>query len=89
MRVFIYGAGKVGRALAWALRRAGDEVVLRPARKGIPRGKIDASVLIFALRDRDLGPAATAFADAGVVPKPAVCVPTASIGWAPLSVSST
>lgn len=53
-RVFIFGAGKVGSALARALRRAKWLVTLRPARKGLPRNPINADIVVLALRDRDL-----------------------------------
>jgi predicted short-subunit dehydrogenase-like oxidoreductase (DUF2520 family) len=72
MKILILGAGKVGTALAHALRRAGERVTLRPARKGVPRAPIDASVIILAVRDRELGKLAEELAR--VVPKNAVCV---------------
>lgn len=72
MKVFILGAGKVGRALARGLRRAGLEVELRPARKGVPVRPIDARVVILAIRDRQLGPVAADLAGSNVVPRRAV-----------------
>jgi predicted short-subunit dehydrogenase-like oxidoreductase (DUF2520 family) len=74
MKVFILGAGKVGRALAAALKKQGIKVTLRPARKGVPTTKIDASVIILALRDRQLPPVAADLAMSGVVPRNAVVV---------------
>lgn len=74
MKVFILGAGKVGRALAAALKKTGATVTLRPARKGVPTTRIDASVIILALRDRQLGPVAADLATSGVVPRSAVVV---------------
>jgi len=74
MKVFILGAGKVGRALAKALTKAGDTVTLRPARKGVPTTPIAADVVILALRDRQLGPVAADLAASGVVPLRAVVV---------------
>jgi predicted short-subunit dehydrogenase-like oxidoreductase (DUF2520 family) len=53
--VFILGAGKVGRALADALRRARWRVTLRAARQSLPKKPIDADIVVLALRDRDLG----------------------------------
>ncbi len=53
LRVFVFGAGKVGRALAHALRRAKWPVTLRAARKGLPK-RIAADVVVLALRDREL-----------------------------------
>jgi predicted short-subunit dehydrogenase-like oxidoreductase (DUF2520 family) len=74
MKVFILGSGKVGRALTAALRSRGVDVTLRPARKGVPRTRIDADVIILALRDRGLGPVAADLAISGVVPRKAVVV---------------
>jgi predicted short-subunit dehydrogenase-like oxidoreductase (DUF2520 family) len=74
MKVFILGAGKVGRALASALKKQGTSVTLRPARKGVPTTRIDASIIILALRDRQLGPVAADLATSGVVPRNAVVV---------------
>jgi predicted short-subunit dehydrogenase-like oxidoreductase (DUF2520 family) len=74
MRVYVFGAGKVGRALAAALEKAGVDVTLRAARKGVPTTRIDADVLVLALRDRQLGPVAADLASSGVVPRRAVVV---------------
>lgn len=74
MKVFILGAGKVGRAFAHALARTGDDVTLRAARKGVPTTKIDADIVVLALRDKQLGPVAADLAASGVVPRRAVVV---------------
>jgi predicted short-subunit dehydrogenase-like oxidoreductase (DUF2520 family) len=74
MKVFILGAGKVGRALAAALKKQGTAVTLRPARKGVPTTRIDAGIIILALRDKQLGPVAADLASSGVVPRNAVVV---------------
>ena len=74
MKVFILGAGKVGRALAAALEKQGTKVTLRPARKGVPTTRIDASIIVLALRDRQLPPVAADLATSGVVPRNAVVV---------------
>jgi predicted short-subunit dehydrogenase-like oxidoreductase (DUF2520 family) len=74
MKVFILGAGKVGRALAHALRAHGDVVTLTPARKGVPTRRIDADIIILSVRERQLGPIAEALATSGVVKKSAVVV---------------
>ena len=71
LRVFIYGAGKLGTALARALKAARAKVVLRPARKGVPK-RIDADVVVVAVRDRDVTP--TAQAMVGVVQRETVVV---------------
>jgi len=84
MSVFIFGAGKVGRALARALRAAkrAPEVTLHPARKGLPKKRITADLLVLAVRDRDLGPLATALADAGLVTRRTACVHAAGAATA-------
>jgi len=52
--VFVIGAGKVGTALARALRARGAEVTLRAARKGAPRGPLGVDLLVLAVRDGQL-----------------------------------
>jgi len=74
MKVFVFGAGKVGRAIARTLRDRGDDVTLRPARKGVPTRAIDAAIIVLAIRDRDLGPVAADLAVSGVVKKSTVVV---------------
>jgi len=54
MRVFILGNGKVGRGLGRALRRAGWPVTVRSARRGLPAKRIDAPLVVLAVRDADL-----------------------------------
>jgi len=63
LRVFVFGAGKVGSALGRALRTAGALVTLRPAREGMPR-KVDADVVVLAVRERDLPDVTEAMAPA-------------------------
>ena len=67
MRVFVFGAGKVGSNLARALRAAGCEVALRPARRGLPARPIDADVIVVAVRDGDVPKVATGLAERGLV----------------------
>ncbi len=55
LSVAILGAGKVGTALARALRPRGIQVTLRSARRGIPKRPIQADLLILAVRDGKLG----------------------------------
>lgn len=74
MKIFVFGAGKVGRALAAVLKKKGESVTLWPARKGVPAKPIDAAVIVLALRDRDLGPVAADLASSGIVKKSAVVV---------------
>lgn len=74
MKVFIFGAGKVGRALARTLRAHGDVVTLTPARKGVPRRRIDADIIILSVREGQLGPIAADLAASGVVKRSAVVV---------------
>ncbi len=65
--VFIFGAGKVGAGLARALRAAGDDVTLRGQRKGLPRRRIEADLVIVAVRDRDIADVAEALVSRGLV----------------------
>jgi predicted short-subunit dehydrogenase-like oxidoreductase (DUF2520 family) len=85
--IFIFGAGKVGAGLAKEIRRAGLEVTLRAARKGLPTRRIEAEFIIIALRDRDIGPCAEALRDKALIGhKPAVVVHCAgALGPAPLA----
>lgn len=74
MHVTILGAGKVGRALAAALRARGARVVLRAARAGLPRTRVDADVVLLAVRDKDLAPLAERLAASGKLAPRCVCV---------------
>jgi predicted short-subunit dehydrogenase-like oxidoreductase (DUF2520 family) len=65
--VYIYGGGKVGRGLARAIRAAGLSVTLRPARDGLPRRRIEADLVILAVRDRDVATCAGALRERGLV----------------------
>ena len=67
MRVFVFGAGKVGTNLARALRRAGVAVTLRPARRGWPDRRLDADVVVLTVRDGNIAPAAEELARRGLV----------------------
>ena len=60
LTVFIFGAGKVGAGLARELRARGVAVTLRPQRKGLPKQRIEADVIIVAVRDRGVAPTAEA-----------------------------
>jgi predicted short-subunit dehydrogenase-like oxidoreductase (DUF2520 family) len=71
LTVSVIGAGKLGTALARALRGNGVKVTLRAARKGLPRA-IDADIVVLAVRDRDLRPLAERMV--GVVSPRAVVV---------------
>ena len=74
MRVVIIGAGKVGSALARAIRNVGGSVKLYSARKFKPKTRIDCDLLVLAVRDRDLGPLAASIAASQNVSKSAACV---------------
>jgi predicted short-subunit dehydrogenase-like oxidoreductase (DUF2520 family) len=63
MKVTIYGAGKVGRALAAGVRRAGWPVTLRAARRRLPRRTFDAALLVIAVRDPEIERVARMLAD--------------------------
>ena len=69
--ILVYGSGKVGTALARALRAHGVRTELRAARRGLPRA-IAADVVVLAVRDRDLEALATAIAAARLLPERAV-----------------
>jgi predicted short-subunit dehydrogenase-like oxidoreductase (DUF2520 family) len=85
LAVLIFGAGKVGSALARALRARGVRTTLRPARKALPR-TIDADVVILAVRDRQLDSLAETMAKGRLVPKRAVVVHVAgALGAEPLA----
>lgn len=73
MSVFVHGAGKLGSALARALRAQGIATTLRSARKGLPRA-IDADVIVLAVRERDLGPLVAAMVEARPMSRQAVVV---------------
>jgi predicted short-subunit dehydrogenase-like oxidoreductase (DUF2520 family) len=74
MKVFILGAGKVGRGLARGLRAHGDRVTLRPARKGLPKQPIDADVLVLSVREKQLDSLCEELAASGLLAKSAVVV---------------
>jgi predicted short-subunit dehydrogenase-like oxidoreductase (DUF2520 family) len=74
MRVYILGAGKVGRSLGRAIRASGWPVTVRPARKGLPRKPIVADLLVLAVRDRDLAPLAAKLAEKRLVGRRTACV---------------
>ena len=61
-KVFVYGAGKVGRALARALRDQGVSVTLRSARRGPPRARVEADVVVLAIRESGIPALARAWA---------------------------
>lgn len=67
LEVYIHGGGKVGRGLSRAIRDAGVPVTLRPARDGLPGERIEADLVILAVRDRDIAPCAEALRDRGLV----------------------
>jgi predicted short-subunit dehydrogenase-like oxidoreductase (DUF2520 family) len=74
LTIYVLGAGKLGRNLAKALAAKGARVTLRPARKGLPKKRIDADFVVLAVRDRDITPLAQKLADAHLVSKKSVCV---------------
>lgn len=80
--VYIFGAGKVGVALANAIRKAGGKVILRAARAGLPKRHIEADLLVFTVRDRELLPYAARFAEAGLVSRKTACVHVAGAATA-------
>jgi predicted short-subunit dehydrogenase-like oxidoreductase (DUF2520 family) len=81
----VLGAGKVGSALARALRAQGVNVTLQPARKGIPRRTIDADLLVLAVRDGKLSEVVGQLASLGRVSRRTAVVHCAgALGIEPL-----
>ena len=74
MKIFVFGAGKVGTALAQALESAGEEVTLRPQRKGLPKKPIDAAFVILSVRDKLLAEICQELVDRRLIKKSAVVV---------------
>ena len=71
--VFVLGAGKVGTALARALRKAGVPVRLRAARRGLPRA-VRAEVVVLAVREGELRRLVEAMTERPPMSKTAVVV---------------
>jgi predicted short-subunit dehydrogenase-like oxidoreductase (DUF2520 family) len=83
--VFVYGAGKVGRSLARALRQRGAKTTLRAARRGLPRS-MKGEVVILAVRDEDIRAVAESLARERTVPRRAVVLHVAgALDAAPLA----
>ena len=74
MSVVIVGAGKVGAALARALKKIRWPVKLYSARKFKLKKALNCDLLILAVRDRDLVPLAETIAKSGRLSKNAACV---------------
>ena len=74
MKVFILGAGKVGTALARGLRAHGDTVTLRASRKGLPKQRIDADIVVLSVREKQLAELGAELAAKGLLKKTAVVV---------------
>lgn len=80
-RVVVIGAGKVGRALTGALRRGGWSVRLVPARSVGRRRRLDAALVVLAVRDSHLGDLAADLAARRVVsPRAAVVHVAGALG---------
>lgn len=71
--IFVFGAGKVGRALASALRRKGAKVTLRAARRGLPK-RIKETFVVLAVRDRELPVVVQQLADRPILQPKSVVV---------------
>lgn len=54
MTVVVIGRSKVGRTLARELAARGHVVTVRARRRGLPRRRIDADILVLATRDGDI-----------------------------------
>ena len=68
MNLHVHGAGKVGRALARALRASGCSVRMTSHRRS-PTPAVHASTVILAVCDGQLAQVAATWADSGCVPK--------------------
>lgn len=71
-RLFILGAGKVGRSLARAARRAEHQVTVRGWRRGLPSKPIDCDLLLLTVRDGQVETAARVLAERRLVPPTSV-----------------
>ena len=67
-KTYVFGAGKVGQALTRALKRAGEPATSRPARRGWPARRLDAGLVVLAVRDPRITAEAEALLAAGVLP---------------------
>jgi predicted short-subunit dehydrogenase-like oxidoreductase (DUF2520 family) len=72
MKIFVFGQGKVGKALAVAWKKAGHTVTARAARKGWPARPIDVDAVLLAVRDGELGAICERAAAQKTLPKRAV-----------------
>jgi len=72
IKIFVFGQGKVGKALAAAWRKAGHPVVARAARKGWPKRPVDAEAVLLAVRDGELAGICERAAREGTLSKKAV-----------------
>ncbi len=76
LRVVIFGAGKVGRALTREIRAASPKwsVVLRPRRLGLPRKPFACDFLVLAVRDGEIEYFASQIAEKRLLGRDAACV---------------
>jgi len=65
--VVIIGAGTVGSVLARGLRKAGLAVKLRPLRRGLPKQRVEADLVVLAVRDDEIAQVADRLASAGLL----------------------
>lgn len=72
MKIFVFGQGKVGKALAAAWKKAGHTVTARAARKGWPRRPIDCDAVLLATRDGELAEICERAASEHTLPKRSV-----------------
>lgn len=80
MKVAIIGAGKVGRTLSRALRGGPHQATLRALRRGLPK-KLDAALVVLAVRDGALAPLAAELAGSGALsPRSAVVHVAGALG---------
>lgn len=72
MKIFVFGQGKVGKALASAWKKAGHTVTARSARKGWPARPVDCDAVLLATRDGELAGICERAAREHTLPKRAV-----------------
>lgn len=68
MKIAIIGAGKVGKGLSRALRGGSHPASLRPLRRGLPRRRLVAALVVLAVRDNAIEPLVAALSDSDVLP---------------------
>lgn len=66
MKIYVYGAGKAGRALHRAWRTSAAHATLRARRRGFPKRTPQADLVVLAVRDDQLADVAATLAGRGL-----------------------